>query len=519
MVDEVELAESGPDLAERPDLAASRRPLVAGAAAGLWALLVGVALVTCVVMLAWAVSPDPAGDSAAAWRAAGMTWLGAHLVPLELGGRSLSLLPLGGLVLGLLLNRRGGRWAGRLLVDPTPGEAMGIVTAAAAVYGVGGAGLAWLSGAPGSAASPMVALLGTAAVALIGCTWGIAGAAGLVEGVQSRLSQAAWQTIRGGLAAVAGLVAAGCLLVSFGLLRHSYPAAATLADLDAGVLGGAALTVLGGLCVPTLGIWGLSVLVGPGFQIGAEDSLSVLGGQVDTLPALPVLAAVPAAMPGWAPLLLLVPVVLGGLAGRIRWGRDLPTVAGSVSSAVGLAGVVGVLVAGLVLLASGSLGGGRLESVGPQVLPVAAAAAGLVMLGFLADAGLQLGTLSWQLHRAELRAASDREQADQALVVPAGDHAVSGVRAGSTEAADPGDEGRPRAGADQSRRSAAGEQPDAGSRRSADDQVPDLEASDSGPTDRDTGDHTVDLDLSEQHLADVRAAARSHGSGPDHVEP
>ena len=101
----------------------SRRPIVAGVAAGLWSLLVGVALVTCLVMLAWAVSPNSAGDSAAAWRAAGSVWLGAHQVPLEIGDRSLTLLPLGALLLGLLLTRRGGRWAGRLLVGTTPGEA------------------------------------------------------------------------------------------------------------------------------------------------------------------------------------------------------------------------------------------------------------------------------------------------------------------------------------------------------------------------------------------------------------
>ena len=400
MVDEAEL--SDPDLAEP---VASRRPLVAGAAAGLWALLVGVALVTCVVMLAWAVSPDAVGDSAAAWRAAGMTWLGAHLVPLEIGGRTLSLLPLGGPVLGLLLARRGGRWAGRLLTDPTPGEAAGIVVAAAAVYGAGGIGIAWLSSAGGSGASPVDALFWTAAVALAGVTWGIAGAAGLVEGIRSRLSQAAWHTLLGGLAAVIGLLAVGSALVTLSLIRHAGQAASTLADLGAGVLGEAVLTLLGVLCLPTLAVWGLSVAVGPGFQITADSGLSAFGGQVDTLPALPVLAAVPASMPSWTPVLLVLPVALGGLAGRIRWGRDLPTLAGSLRSAVGLAGVVGALVAALAAVASGSLGGGRLESVGPQALPVAAAAAGLVVLGFLADAGLQLAVLSWQLHRAEQAAA------------------------------------------------------------------------------------------------------------------
>ena len=43
----------------------ARRPFVAGGLAGMWALLVGLALVTCLVMLAWAISPNSAGDSAA----------------------------------------------------------------------------------------------------------------------------------------------------------------------------------------------------------------------------------------------------------------------------------------------------------------------------------------------------------------------------------------------------------------------------------------------------------------------
>ena len=131
----------------------------------------------------------------------------------------------------------------------------------------------------------------------------------------------------------------------------------------------------------------MAVVVGPGFDLGSAGALNVLGGQVQSLPALPVLAAIPTTVPAWAPVLMLVPVALGVLAGRIRWGRDLPTLAGAAASGAGLAGVVAALVGGLVLLASGSLGGGRLAEVGPALLPVAASAAGLVLLGFLGGGG------------------------------------------------------------------------------------------------------------------------------------
>ncbi len=397
----------------------SRRPVVAGAAAGLWSLLVGVALVTCLVMLAWAVSPNSAGDSAAAWRAAGSVWLGAHQVPLEIGGRELTLLPLGAVLLGLLLTRRSGRWAGRLLAGTTPGEALGIVVSCAVVYGAGGAGVAWLAAGPGTGASPPSAFLWTGAVALVGTTWGIAHEADLVAWVRGRVSDAAWRTAMGGLAAVVGLLAMGAVLVTVSLVRHFGQIAATLSDLDAGPVGELALTVLGALSLPTLDIWGMAVVVGPGFDLGSIGALNVFGGQVQSLPALPVLAAIPTTVPVWGPVLMGVPVALGVLAGRIRWGRDLPTLTGAAVAGAGLAGVVAALVGAVVLLASGSLGGGRLAQVGPGVLPVAGAAAGLVLLGFLAEAGFQSLRLSWELHQAEQRAQQRRQRlADRGVVDP-----------------------------------------------------------------------------------------------------
>lgn len=393
----------GPGVSEQ-----SRRPVVAGLAAGLWSLLVGVALVTCLVMLAWAVSPNSAGDSAAAWRAAGSVWLGAHQVPLDIGDRSLTLLPLGAVLLGLLLTRRAGRWAGRLLAGTTPREAQAIVVSCALVYGAGGAGVAWLATGPGTSASPVAAFLRTAVVAMVGVTWGISREAGLVAWTRARVSDAAWRTVMGGLAAVVGIFAVGGLLVSVSLVRHFGQIADTLAGLDAGPAGALALTVLGMLCLPTLDIWAMAVVVGPGVDLGSAGALNAFGGQVGALPALPVLAAIPTTVPGWGPLLMLVPGALGVLAGRIRWGRDLPTLTGTAASAVGLAGVVAAFMGGLVLLASGSLGGGRLADVGPQALPVAAAASGLVVLGFLAEAAFQSLRLSWELHQAERRAEERR---------------------------------------------------------------------------------------------------------------
>jgi hypothetical protein len=528
----------------------SRYPVVAGAAAGLWALLVGVGLVTCLVMLAWAVSPNSAGDGAAAWRAAGSVWLGAHQVPMLVGGRELTLLPLGALVLGLLLTRRSGRWAGQLLDDPTPAETVGIITACVAVYGTGGAGVAWLSAGDGTRASPVTALMWTGAVALVGVTWGVAAQAGLGTRLRALLSDAAWRTAVGATAAVVGLFAAGGVLVTVSLVRHFGQVTATLADLEAGPVGALALTLLGILALPTLDIWAMGVLVGPGFTLGPAEGLSAFGGQVESLPALPVLAAIPTSVPAWAPALLLVPVSLGWLSGRIRWGRDLPTLSGALVSAVGVAAVVMAQVTGLAFLASGSLGGGRLAQVGPAPLVMGACAAGLVLLGFLAEAGFQGLRLSWELHRAEQRSQQRSEQARAAVPAddPVGatsDHGGDSASddepdgAGSEAAPAPSVQPAPRRRRAPARQesiaipvmigrpsvvdSTPGAAPqDQAEQIDADSTHDDTEtdtATDVGTLESDLGDCTVDLTVDEQDLIRIRAAARSTRGGNEQDPP
>jgi hypothetical protein len=133
--------------------------------------------------------------------------------------------------------------------------------------------------------------------------------------------------------------------------------------------------------LPNLLVWTLAYVVGPGFGIGAGESVSAFSSGGALLPGLPLLGAVPPDSPAAAPLLLLVPVVCGVVASvLLRRREQLPLVEEAVALLVG-AGLLGVAVSVLAWLSGGSLGGGRLTGLGPAALVTGAATFGLVAAG------------------------------------------------------------------------------------------------------------------------------------------
>jgi hypothetical protein len=91
-------------------------------------------------------------------------------------------------------------------------------------------------------------------------------------------------------------------------------------------------------------------------------------------------------MPGLGAALLAVPVLVGAIAGRVAvasargWNR----LAGAVLTGVVAGGLLGLAAA----VSAGSLGNGRLATIGPAPLVVAAYSAALVILGSLIGAAL-----------------------------------------------------------------------------------------------------------------------------------
>lgn len=354
--------------------------------------------------LAVAASSPAEGVGAAEWGGATSVataiWLLGLGVPADVGGAVVGLIPLGLTVLYVaILAALARRFAARVWGS----WVLAVVTYAAGV-GVTAATVSVAEHPADVATATVVAVV----VAVLGVTIGIWRAHGvdlswltsLPDWVRAGLRRGAGAMgIMVMLAAVAGVVwaVAG---------RHAISEAATALELDvvsAGVLAIAQLSY-----VPTLIIWMLSWLSGQGFAVGDGTAYAPDALNVDALPMLPVLGALPSAAGGllvWAPILLIAAAIAARLAVRrpsLSWRHD------AAADAVA-AGLVCVGTAVAFGASTGSAGPGRLAIVGPDVVGAAVTVTVLTILG-LAVGGLTLRVaMVITARRREERAPSDRQ--------------------------------------------------------------------------------------------------------------
>jgi hypothetical protein len=341
--------------------------------------LYGLIAVELVVLLLW-VAAAHSGSSAADTLRLGLTfWAAAHHATVHVGAAEIGVVPLGLTVLPFALLHRGTRI---LYQADARIESLAFVPALATCYGVLVAAVALA--ARGAVVQPVPAegfVGGAVVAALAGLT-----AAARVRGVHPRVPVWAVTAARGALRATVILLGAGLVLAVAAIAVHRGPVGATQAALHPGASGMAGLLLLDLLALPHAAIWGASVVVGPGFGLGAHTTVSLAGSTLGTVPALPVLAALPAsgAFPAYALLLLLVPIGCGALAAR----RVLPDRGGSdwradAEMAFRTAAAGGVLWAALAWLADGSAGPGRLAVAGPSPWQVGLTVFGELALGLL----------------------------------------------------------------------------------------------------------------------------------------
>lgn len=214
---------------------------------------------------------------------------------------------------------------------------------------------------------------------------------------------------KAGFVAVVSALALASALLAVDLFIHWNLVVAVYEALDAGAIGGAALTVAQLGYLPNLVVFALAWTSGAGFAMGVGSQVGPLGTAVGPLPSIPVLAAIPSGPLDYAVVALIVPVLAGVLAGwwflregenhfdewlaikiRARWfTATISTLV--LGMLTGLA--AGLLAMAAAWLARGSAGIGRLTEIGPDPLWtgvwVAAEVGAGVVIGYAAGPWLE----------------------------------------------------------------------------------------------------------------------------------
>jgi len=203
--------------------------------------------------------------------------------------------------------------------------------------------------------------------------------------------------LRGGTAAAAGVLLVSAVSVAV-LIAVNYATIIGLYEaVQAGVVGGATITLAQLALIPNLVIWAAAWFVGPGIAVGVGTTVSPIGTVVGTLPGLPLFGALPQGSPAYGFVGLLVPILLGFVFAVVtRQWLDRPgvperTTLEHVLTGLGMGVVAGVLLGVLAWWSAGAMGPGRLIEVGPNPLLVGALVA--AEIGIAAALGMLAGRL------------------------------------------------------------------------------------------------------------------------------
>jgi hypothetical protein len=180
------------------------------------------------------------------------------------------------------------------------------------------------------------------------------------------LSPLVRQSLRGAAVVLTVYLGSGAVLVAGSLVVHHGQVEALSRQVGGG-FGGIPILLLGVLTAPNAAICAASYLAGPGFALGTGTSVSLTGTAHGTLPAFPVLAAVPSGH-GTGPLVLVMAALTVILAGVLLARSTAP--AGQLIARVRVLGAAaGCSTVAMVVLgwqAGGSVGSARLRTVGPS---------------------------------------------------------------------------------------------------------------------------------------------------------
>ena len=396
--------------AAKPGEPQLRSLTTSGILAGILASTATLVLSMSVCLIGWFLADAGAhGDTTDALRVGADAWLVGHGTGLA-GGLALGVTPLGLTLLLLSATFRAGRWAGRT-AEPVEADRERswalAATMLAGTYGVVAIIVCVLASVAGAAPSLGRAILVPALIAFVGGGLGLGAGTGDLATLTDRLPDWVRQVLYGALVAALSVVVVAAVTLAASLVVHYDEAATVLSRLHLSTADALAFALVLALFAPNFVLLTASYLVGPGFAVGTGTVVSPTAVQLGAVPALPVLAAVPAEgrAPGWMLLFMALPVLCGAFGAVVAQRGQRVRAYDQVAlrgAAVGF--VAGLLVTLVITLAGGSLGSGRLSEIGAPVLEVLAVAGGGMGVGGLLGA---LATAWWQRRRGRADAPID----------------------------------------------------------------------------------------------------------------
>lgn len=348
------------------------RGALAGAEAAIGSWLV-IAVLAIAGYVATAAAPElgSAGWVDAA-RVGSAVWLLGHGGVVELTGAAITVVPLGVsliCVAGVATSLR--------RVRP---QTWWPVVAALLAYTALAAGFAALASTSGS----WRGVLGAPVLAAVGA---LAAVRGRPPKELTRLLERIPAAVRAGAGAGAraavALLALGLLIVIVALIvnfsRVTELHRALVPDTVSSVIMVAAQLIL----LPTLALWAVGFLTGPGFAVGQGTSFAPTGIDAGPLPVVPVLGALPEpdGLAGSMGLVVLLGMLVGAAAGLWLRRRQPASLAQTAIAVAVAALVAAVIIGALSVLSAGSVGPGRMAQVGSDAWAVGVAVIWQIGLG------------------------------------------------------------------------------------------------------------------------------------------
>jgi hypothetical protein len=361
-------------------------PFIAGTIAATVAVVIGYILTLGFIMATWLFAAHGTESTVQVMRAAGIAWQVLHLVPLVIGTTTIGVLPWGFLVVPAFVLWRATQWALKSSQPKTAFEFSRVAISIIAIYSLC-AGLVGLISATNELyTSAISALLHAFLIALSVTTACVVTYAPSRTILTDTLPKLFVDGIRPAVISFGLLLIAGSLLTSVSLILNWAQVRAVTTLMAPGVVDGFFITLLGIGYLPTVNVWAMSYLLGPGIMLGG-GVVTPENASPGALPAFPLLSILPSESAALASYFILIPILVGigiyFLMPRERWSAQGDSIAIALSFVVRWREVVTLLVSvGLLSIfvwiaaaaSSGPLGTGFLKFIGPVPADVAFAA-------------------------------------------------------------------------------------------------------------------------------------------------